>query len=95
MNKKLLELAQRRAMLVARVAEQRSELAREVEYWRRPLSVVDQGFQAVRYLERHPLLLLGAAAVVAVLSPKRALVWLQRGWVAWRMALAVKRKLSG
>jgi hypothetical protein len=81
-------------MLVARAEEQRSELATVVERWRGPLAVVDQGLQAVRYIERHPLLLLGAAAFVVVLSPKRALVWLQRGWLAWRMALEMKRRLS-
>lgn len=95
MNAKLLELAQRRARLVERVALQRNELAQAVEPWRGPLAVVDQGLQAVRYLERHPGLLLAAAACVAVLSPKRAFVWMQRGWLVWRMALAVKRRLYG
>ena len=95
MNTKLIELAERRATLVARAANQRSELAQALTPWRRPLAVVDKGVLAARYLGRHPGLVVGAVAFVAVLRPKRVFGWLRRGWVVWRIALAVKRKLSG
>lgn len=95
MNAKLIELAERRAMLVARAATQRQELAQAFAPWRGPLAVVDQGVLAARYLGRHPELVVGALAFAAVLSPKRVFGWLRRGWVVWRMALAMKRKLSG
>ena len=94
MNMKLIELAERRAMLVARAAIQRSELAQALAPWRRPLAVVDQGVLAVRYLSRHPGLLLGVAGFAAVLRPKRVFGWLRRGWMVWRTVLAVKRRLS-
>ena len=95
MNTKLIELAERRATLVAKAATQRTELAQALAPWRRPLAVVDQGMLAARYLGRHPELLVGVAVFAAVLRPKRAFGWLRRGWVVWRMALAVKRRLSG
>ena len=94
MNAKLLELAERRAMLVSRAAAQRRELAQALAPWRGPLTVVDQGVAALRYLGRHPALLAGVAVGVAVLRPRRVFGWLRGGWLVWRMAAAVKRRLS-
>ena len=95
MNAKLDELVQRRATLVAKAAMQRTELGRVLTPWRAPLAAVDQGVLAARYLGRHPGLLVGMVAFVAVLRPRRILGWLRRGWVVWRMALAAKSMLSG
>ena len=95
MNEKLIELAERRASLVAKAATQRAELAQAMAPWRDSLAIVDQGVLAVRYLGRHPGLVVGAVAFAAILSPKRVFGWLRRGWVVWSMALAMKRKLSG
>lgn len=94
MNARLIELAERRATLVARAATQRAELLQAAAPWRGPLAVVDQGLAAVRYLGSHPALLVGVVAFVAALRPMRAAKWLRRGWLMWRMALAVKRRLS-
>ena len=90
-----IELARRRAALVARAAAQRAVLAHAYAPWRGPLAIVDQGLVAVRYIRSHPALLVGVVAVVAVLRPRRVARWLQRGWVAWGAALPVKRGLSG
>ncbi|MDO9372670.1 MAG: YqjK-like family protein [Gammaproteobacteria bacterium] len=95
MNAKLTELANRRAVLVARAATQRAVLAQAYAPWRGPLAIVDQGLVAVRYIRNHPALLVGVVALVAVLRPKRVARWLQRGWVTWGAVLAVKRGLSG
>lgn len=95
MNARLTELAERRATLVARAATQRAELSQAAAPWRGPLAVADQGLAAVRYLGSHPALLAGVVALVAALRPMRAAKWLRRGWLVWRMALAVKRRLSG
>lgn len=93
-NAKLLELAERRAMLVSRAAAQRKELAQALTPWHGPLAVVDRGVSVFRYLRQHPALLAGAMVGVAVLRPKRVFSLVRSGWVAWRMAMAVKRKLS-
>jgi hypothetical protein len=59
------------------------------------LAVVDEGWVAVRYLRNHAALLVGVVAFVAPFRPLRSTRWLQRGWLVWRMAVAVKRILPG
>jgi hypothetical protein len=95
MNAKLLELAERRTTLVARAATQRTELSQALAPWRGPLAVVDEGCVALRYIRNHAALLVGVVAFVAPLRPLRLAKWLQRGWLVWRMAVAVKRILPG
>ena len=95
MNAKLIELAERRTILVARAATQRAELSQALAPWREALAVVDQGLVAVRYIRSHAALLVGVAAFVVPLRPWRMAKWLRRGWLVWRMALAVKRILPG
>ena len=95
MNAKRIELAERRAALVARAAIQRAELLQALAPWRRPLAVVDQCLAPVRYIGSHPALLVGAMAFMAVIRPKRMARWLQSGWWVWRTARAVKQGLRG
>jgi len=95
MNAKLFELAKRRATLVARAATQRAELSQALAPWRGSLAVVDEGLLAVRYIRNHAALLVGVVAFVAPLHPLRVEKWLRRGWLVWRMAVAVKRILPG
>jgi len=91
MNPKSTELAQRRARLVAQAEAQRTTLAQSIAPWRGPLALADRGLAALRYLRSHPVLPIGAAAMVVVLRPRRAVKWLRRGWVFW----GVLRKLRG
>ena len=77
-------LEHRRAVLVAQAAEQRAALAAAFEPWRAPIAVVDRGVEAVRFLKRYPAILAAAAAVVAILKPRRAWQWGQRAFVVWR-----------
>lgn len=95
MNAELTKLAERRASLVARIGCQRIELAQASAPWHGPLAVVDKGFLAVRFLKCHPVLLAGLIIVSVVLRPKFSVRLFQRGWMVWKMALAVKRGLSG
>ncbi|RPJ22717.1 MAG: hypothetical protein EHM26_01120 [Desulfobacteraceae bacterium] len=95
MNAKLIELAERRTALVARVAIQRVELSQTLAPWRGSFAVVDEGLVAVRYIRNHAALLVGVVAFVAPLRPLRVARWLRRGWVVWRMAVAMKRILPG
>ena len=95
MNAKLVELAERRTTLVARAATQRVELSQALAPWRGSLAVVDEGLAAARYIRNHAALLVGLVAFVAPLRPLGLARWLQRGWLVWRMAVAVKRILPG
>lgn len=94
MNKKIIELAQRRAALVHKVARQRTELAQVLAPWHGPLATVDKGLLVARYLRRHPGLLATGLALAASVRPKGMLGWLRRGWLLWQTAVAVKRSLS-
>ena len=95
MNAKLIELAERRKILVARAATQRAELSQALAPWREALAVVDRGLVAVRYIRSYAALLVGVAAFVAPLRPWRMAKWLRRDGLAWRVARAVKRILPG
>jgi hypothetical protein len=95
MNAKLIELAERRKILVARAATQRAELSQALAPWREALAVVDRGLVAVRYIRNYAALLVGVVAFVAPLLPRRMAKWLRRDGLAWRVALAVNRILPG
>jgi hypothetical protein len=98
MNAKLIELAERRATLAAKAAAQRAELSQVLSSWRGPLTVVDQGWAAVRYLGSNPMVLGGVAAFLVALRPWRMVKWLPPSWLLWRiarMALGSKGILRG
>jgi len=79
------ELAAKRQRLVAKAAVQRAELAYQMQPWRERMAVADKGISVVRTVGRHPLLLAGAALLLAVWRPRRAVKVLQYGWVAWQL----------
>ncbi len=86
MNKKLARLAERRQQLVAQAAAQRAALAQNLESWRAPLALADRGLLALHYVKRHPSLMVGAVALLAVLRPTRVGKWLQGGWMVFQVA---------
>jgi hypothetical protein len=79
------DLAAKRQRLVAKAAVQRVELAHQIQPWRARLAVADKGVSIVRTVGRHPLLLAGAAMLLAVWRPRRTVKVLQYGWVAWQL----------
>jgi hypothetical protein len=85
MNGKLARLAERREQLIAQAASQRAALAGEIETWRKPLALADQGLAALRFIRRNAVWFAGAAAVLAVARPKQTGKWLRRGWFAWQL----------
>lgn len=91
MREKQARLAVQRERLIAQAAAQRTAFAENIEPLRVPLARVDQGLEALRYLKRHPMLLLGGVALVSALSWNRSGKWLQRGWVLWQIV----RKIGG
>jgi hypothetical protein len=85
MNDKLIRLAERRERLVAQAAAQRMALAQNIEPWRVPLALADQGLAALRFIKSHPAWIVGGAALLAALRPGSAGKWLRRGWVTWQI----------
>ena len=91
MNRKRNRLVERRERLVAQAAAQRLALARDMDRWRTPLALADQGVAAVRYIRLHPQWLIGPILLLAVVRPRRVGRWLGSSWVSWR----VSRRLLG
>lgn len=92
MTKPLLRIAERRERIIARVALQRGMLAQNVEPWRVPLELADQGISVLRYLKRHPEGIVGVAVLLAALRPGRIATWLGRGWASWRLLQTLRSK---
>lgn len=91
MNARLAELAMRRERLVARCAEQRAALADSVQGLHAPLQMADRALSMLAFVRRHPLVTVAAGALAFALRPRRAGLWLKRGWLVWRLARAVER----
>lgn len=92
MNKSLLRIAVRRERIVAQAASQRRTLAQNVEPWRMPLALADQGITVLRYLKRHPEGIVGVAVLLAALRPGRIATWLERSWVSWQLLQSLRSK---
>lgn len=93
MNKKLAILAEHRRQLVARAATQRAALMTGIEPWRAPLAIADKGLDAIRYVKRHPALMIGAVALFAVLRRYPGGKWLQRGWAMYELTRSLSHLL--
>ena len=92
MNGKLTRLAERRSLLIAQAAAQRTALATGMTPWRARLALADKGIAAVRYVRSRPALVLGVALLVAALRPRRAGTWLQRGLLAWQIGRRLRSR---
>jgi hypothetical protein len=87
MKKRLVSIAKRRQLLVAQVAQQRELLVNNIKPLQKSLSWADNGLKVLRYVKKHPILILGITALIAFQRPTRALKWIRRSWVA---ALAIR-----
>lgn len=96
MNKQMLEVMQRRGVLLARIAAQREQMAEIEADWRPPLALADQGVAVVRFLRCHPLLVAGVVALLAIRRRSVAgLVWgVWRAWKGYRDFTSNSAKLS-
>ncbi|MBI3531266.1 MAG: hypothetical protein HY068_02095 [Burkholderiales bacterium] len=77
------ELAARQQQLLIRSAELRVTLAHQSQTLQGPLALADQAVSSVHWLRSHPQWPLGALLLLAVLRPRRALVWAGRLWWGW------------
>ena len=93
-QQRLADLYRRRADLVARSAAQRAGLGEACHAWRLPLALADQGVAAWRFVHKHPVLLVGVGAILALTRPRLALKWFQRGWTLWRVYRSMVGRVS-
>jgi len=92
MKLNLNQIAQRRAHLQAQAASQRAELAQQMERFRAPLTLVDRGMEAIRFVRRNPLLLVGASTLFIALRQYGSGKWLRRGWLVWQLVRRLRSK---
>lgn len=96
MNSQLAEIQQQRAALLAQIASQREEMTHITRHWKTPMSLVDRGLEGVRWLQTHPLALVGlAGAAGLVLLRRGSVVGLVMGvWRGWKFYQRTKAVLS-
>ena len=89
MRERLLALAERRARLVARAQDERAAISALLAPADGMASMVVSLFRsarrAVAEARNHPLVVIIGVALLVALRPRRAIVWLSRGWSLWRL----------
>jgi len=77
------ELMQSRGELLARIASQREQMIEIGSELQGPLALADEGLDAVRFLRRHPLLVVGVVALLVI--RRRGVAGLVGGvWGIWK-----------
>ena len=97
---RVLALALRQQQLLARSAHLRLQVAADMAPWHARLGQVDQVRAAVttsgQWLRAHPEVPAGAAVLLLLLRPRRALAlawrWGRRGWLGWQVWRRVQRQ---
>lgn len=79
------DLALRQQRLLMRSAQLRSTFASQAQDFKAPLALVDRIRCGVTWLYRNPLWPLGALLALAIVRPRRAIVWGGRVWGAWKL----------
>lgn len=96
MNKRMLEVRQRRGELLAKIASQREQLSAIGTRWQTPLAIADQGLAVLRFLRSKPLLVGGVVALLVV--RRRGIPGLVKGvwrvWKGYRYFTGMAKKLS-
>jgi YqjK-like protein len=95
MSRRLHELRQKRAELLARISSQREQLADFGAYYHRPLVLADKSLSAIRFVYRRPLLM-GVIAALLVARRRRAMGLARAGWKIWKdygLLSGIARKL--
>jgi hypothetical protein len=85
------QLSAHHSNLLARCAVQRRQLGESAEEIEHELGRVDRGLAAVRRVLRHPAMIGGAVAVVALVGPRRLLRWTTSGLMWYSTARSLIR----
>lgn len=94
MNPRLGAIEAKRARLIERAARERALVAQALQAWERPLGLIGRCLEAARRVLVHPPLVAGAALILVLLRPRRALKWVRRTLVVWRSYRWVTQKLA-
>ena len=89
-----VDLQRRREQLMLRSAQLRRDWALQVQVLRAPLGLADQARAAGQWLLRHPEWPIGAAVLIIVLRPGRALRWAAFAWQGYGAYRRVQRLVA-
>ena len=78
-------LAARREALLAQCAQQRAELAAELQAMRHSATPVGIGESLLETLRQHKLLAIGGTLALVFIKPRRLIAGLEMGLVGWGM----------
>lgn len=84
MTQKQIELAARRGAICARIAAQRQALSYHSGGLSTLLEKGDLALRGIDWMKQNPLAVGVAAAVLAILRPRRAFRWARRGFFLWQ-----------
>ncbi|MFL6551217.1 MAG: YqjK family protein [Povalibacter sp.] len=93
MSERRIRLAEKRAALLAHSAVQRGELSQQVQEIETRLASVDRGINMVRRYAAQPLLMVGVAALLVMVGPRKILRWAGRSAVFLTAGRRVARLL--
>jgi hypothetical protein len=85
----LVEIARRKARLIARAEAQREAIAASFRAMQRPIGAIDRGMEVARFLRGHPLLVAAIVATFAIFRRRGLLSITGRAFSAWRLWRAV------
>lgn len=88
------QLLQRREALRHRSSLLRQDWSLQVQALRKPLGVADQARAGVQWLVQHPEWPLGAAVLLVLLRPGRALRWATYAWQGYGVVRRVQKLLA-
>jgi hypothetical protein len=91
MSERFNQLTAHHSNLRARCAIQRQHLGENADEIERHLAGVDRGIRVVRRVMRNPGIIIAAAALIAVLGPRRLLGWASRGAVLFSTVQRIRR----
>jgi YqjK-like protein len=91
MSERFNQLTAHHSNLRARCAIQRQQLGATADEIERHLGGIDRGVRFVRRVLRNPGIIIAAAALIAVLGPKRLLGWASRGAVLYSTVKRLRR----
>jgi hypothetical protein len=95
MSARLQELRSKREALLIRSAQQRGQLSDEVHELETQLQGIDRGLAMARRIVKHPMMLAGGIALVALIGPRKILRIASRGAAVYstgRRVLGLIRK---
>ena len=94
MNAQLKAITQRRAVLIARAADQRDEVGRLVQPWLTPLSFMDRGAALLRRIRMHPLGIAMGVLMLFRLGRGGWSLWAGRLWTGWQLYQSLQNQQS-